>query len=225
MNRLAKKIKDARQKSGLSEKELAKRCGLSASYIIQIESGKKIINEKAADNILKVLGTKAEMLEETSQREEMATKKEKPKAKKAQPITYSVEPNAQWASALAGVIKKYNVVDCLSNKTVSYKELPIISKKVEGHNPDRIMFIKVSDDELEVLRINKGDVVTVLMTKEVQNDNLYLVIIDGKRYIRKVRKENNCYTFSKGVKSNQPVRVEKQRVEILGKCLKVEFDL
>ena len=49
MNRVAQKIKDARLKSGMSEKQLAKKCGLSVSYILQIETGKKIINEKMAD--------------------------------------------------------------------------------------------------------------------------------------------------------------------------------
>ncbi len=41
MNRLAEKIKKARLNAKLTEKELAKKCGLSVNYIIQIESGKK----------------------------------------------------------------------------------------------------------------------------------------------------------------------------------------
>mgnify|MGYP000890506813 FL=1 len=34
MNRLAKKINEARIAAGLTEKELAMKCGLSVSYII-----------------------------------------------------------------------------------------------------------------------------------------------------------------------------------------------
>ena len=64
MNRLAVKIKEARIKAGLTEKQLAKKCGLSVSYIIQIESGKKIVNESVADKILKSLGTTEEFVKE-----------------------------------------------------------------------------------------------------------------------------------------------------------------
>ncbi len=224
MNRVAMKIRDARKKSGLTEKELAKKCGLSASYIIQIESGKKIINEKAAETILKALGEKSEILEASSAIEETDNKpKQAPKAK--QTTSYVVEPNAQWTSALEGVLKKYPIYDCISGNVVSNKELPIINKKVEGHNPDRLMFIQASNDEMEVLRIQKNDIVTVMMTKEIQNDNIYLLEIDKKKSIRKVRKENNIYKLSKSSHSSDAVSVDAKRVTVIGKCIKVEFSI
>jgi transcriptional regulator with XRE-family HTH domain len=223
MNRIATKIKEARLKAGLTEKELAKKCGLTAGYIIQVESGRKIINEKASDKILSALGTKAEMLEETSMREEKANSEKKP-VKKAAPVSYTVEPNAQWASALAGVLKKYPIYDCASGKVMGNKELPIINKKVEGHNPDRLMFIQLSNDELEVLRLLKGDVLTVLQTKEIQNDNMYLVEVSKKKMVRKVRFENNKMRLSTGVKGKD-ILLDKKDVDIHGKCLKVEFTL
>ncbi len=224
MNRVAMKIRDARKKSGLTEKELAKKCGLSASYIIQIESGKKIINEKAADNILKTLGEKAEMLEDTSARQEVENMpKSAPKAKA--PASYSVEPNAQWESALAGVLKKYPVYDCVSGKVVNNKELPIINRKVEGHNPDRLMFIQASNDEMEVLRIQKNDIVMVMETKEIQNDNIYLLEIDKVKLMRKVRKENNVLKLSRTGNRSDAVTVDVKRAKVLGKCIKVEYSI
>lgn len=224
MNRVAMKIRDARKKSGLTEKELAKKCGLSASYIIQIESGKKIINEKAADSIMKALGEKAEVLEDISGTEEIENKP-KSSSKVKQPVSYSVEPNAQWASALEGVLKKYPVYDCVSGKVVSHKELPIINRKVEGHNPDLLMHIQASNDEMEVLRIQKNDIVTVMTTKEIQNDNIYLLEIDKIKLMRKVRKENNILKLSRTRQASEAVSVDLKRVTILGKCIKVEYSI
>jgi len=224
MNRMALKIKEARQKSGLTEKQLAKKCGLSAAYIIQIESGRKIINEKAADNILKALGEKPEMLEDVSASEEVTTEVKKVKVKN-EAVTYTVEPNAQWASALAGVLHKYPVVDCYTNKVVANKELPIINKKVEGHKPDRLLFIQASNNEMQALRIEMGDIVTVMMTHEIQNNALYLLEVNGKRFIRRVRKENNKLRLSKGTIEESPHLIDAKTTTVIGKCIKVEYKL
>jgi len=224
MNRMAEKIQKARKKAGLTEKQMAKKCGLSASYIMQIETGKKIINETIADKILEALGEKAEMLEDTSTREEVA-QKQKPVAKKKQPINYNVEPNEQWASALAGVLKKYPVVDCYTNKVVAHKELPIIGRKVEGHNPDRIMFVRASNNDMEALRIEMGDTVTIMMTHEIQNNSIYLIEVDGKRQLRMLRRENNKLRVFKGTIEQNQKLIDLKSAKIIGKCIKVEFGL
>lgn len=224
MNRMAIKIKEARIKAGLSEKELAKKCGLSVNYIIQIESGKKIINEKAADNILKSLGEKVEMLEDLSAKEEKEIVA-KPVKKPTQTVNYAINPSPQWESALAGVLKKYAIVDCYTDKVIGYKELPIIGKKVEGHNPDRLLFVQASNNEMESLRVKRGDVVTVMMTSEVENNQLYVLEISGKRIIRQLRRENNKLRLSKGAIEFDDQLIDLKTAHIIGKCIKVEFDL
>jgi transcriptional regulator with XRE-family HTH domain len=224
MNRIALKIKEARKKSGLTEKQLAKKCGFSVGYIIQIESGKKIINEKAADKILKALGEQPEMLEDTSARQEVEKSKKVTKSAE-QKTNYSVQPNAQWASALAGVLQKYPVVDCYTNKVVAHKELPIINNKVEGHKPDRLMFVRASNNEMEALRIEMGDVVMVMQTHEIQNNSLYLLEVGGKRIIRRLRKENNKLRLSKGTMEEAPHLIDLKTATIIGKCIKIEFEV
>jgi transcriptional regulator with XRE-family HTH domain len=224
MNRLAIKIKEARLKAGLTEKQLAKKCGFAASYIIQIESGKKIVKEQIAEKILKELGEKAELFETDSVKEEEPAKS-KVATKPVQPVVYDVKPNEQWADALAGVIKKFPIYDCNTNKVVSYKELPILGKKIEGHNPDKIMFVKASNNDMNALRISMGDVITVSMTKEIQNNSIYLIEVDNKKVIRKIRKENNKLTLSRGIKGEEPLVMNLNKIKLIGKCIKVEFAL
>lgn len=221
MNRVAQKIKDARLKSGMSEKQLAKKCGLSVSYILQIETGKKIINEKMADKILAVLGEEIALVEFSDAKEE---KPAKPMKQQTQ-ASFVAEPNEQWMDALGGVIKKYPVVDNRTKKNVGKKELPIIAKKVEGYHPDKIMFVRAAGNDMEAMRIESGDVVMVLKTKEIQNNALYLLEMNNQRLIRKVRRENDKIRLSRDQAERYSELVPLKSVNLIGRCIRVEVSL
>lgn len=226
MNPLAKKIQEARIKAKMSEKDLAKKCGLAASYIIQIESGKKIINEKTAETILAVFGERVEMdfMTEIEEKPVVKTvvKKEAPKV--VQPHV-AVEPNDQWAGALANIIKTFPIQELPSNKVVGSKELPVLNKNIEGIPWEKLMFYKVSDDDAKDLRIQAGDVVWVQQVKEIQGKGVYLVEMKNKKLIRRMHKTNNKFELSKGPQDAAPITAELQDVKIIGKCVRVECTL
>src|SRR3712207_8559309 len=56
MSRIGSKIREARLKSNITEKQLAKKIGVSEKFIKEVESGKKVINESVMGKISKVLG-------------------------------------------------------------------------------------------------------------------------------------------------------------------------
>jgi len=221
MNRVAQKIKDARLKSGMSEKQLAKKCGLSVSYILQIETGKKIINEKMADKILAVLGEEIALVEFSEAKEEKPARVKKTQAA----ASFAVEPNEQWMNALEGVIKKFPIVDNRTKKTVGKKELPIIGKKVEGYHADKIMFVRASGNDMEAMRIESGDVVMVLKTREIQNNALYLLEMNNQRLIRKIRRENDKLRLSRDQAERYSELVPIKSVNLIGRCIRVEVSL
>jgi transcriptional regulator with XRE-family HTH domain len=222
MNRIAEKIQKARRKAGLSEKQLAKKCGLAASYIMQVETGKKIINEATADKILGVLGEEIAMFDVTDMKEE-----EKPVrvSKPVQAARYTVEPNEQWANALAGVIEKFPIYECRNNQVVGYKELPILGKKVEGFHPDKLLFVKASNNEAEALRIKNGDMVMVLKTKEIQNNSIYLIEVGNQRIIRKLRRESSKVRLFRNHIDAASELVSLAEIKLIGRCIRVEFSL
>ena len=225
MNRIAEKIRDARIKAGLTEKQLAKKCGLSVGYIIQIESGRKIVKEQLADKILKSLGEKVSMQEPTEEFEPQAVVK-KPQAKSVPVATSMVEPNAQWADALSGVIKKYPVYDGQGKKVVTYKELPILSKKIEGHHPDKIMYVQAPNDNMSNKRIMTKDVLTLTLSKEIENNGIYVFELDKKRDIGVLRKEGNKQvSIVNQVIGTTPKLVSANQLKVIGKVIKVEFNL
>ncbi|WP_430886349.1 S24 family peptidase [Fusibacter sp. JL216-2] len=223
MNRLAEKIKKARLNAKLTEKELAKKCGLSVNYIIQIESGKKIIKEAFADKILESLGEKSERLEDELPKPKLETKAKTVQSSNAN--TPNIKPNAQWADALAGVIKKYPVEDCLTGKVVDTKELPVLGKKILGHHPDKIMFVRVSNDQMKKMRVQKNDVVTLAKTHEIQNGQIYLLEMDQKKIIRMLVKEGQTVRLMKSLNDDSAIKVDINKIKVIGKCLAVEFKI
>ncbi|MDD2498930.1 MAG: helix-turn-helix domain-containing protein [Desulfitobacteriaceae bacterium] len=221
MNRLAKKINEARIAAGLTEKELAMKCGLSVSYILQVETGKKIINESVAEKILKVLGAKEKFIDEEKPAEKLATNN---KASKF-PKSIIIEPTNSWADALAGLIKKYPVYDLLSGKTVSFKELPIIHKKIYGYHPDKIMFVKSSNSEMAAFRIEKDDILTVYITKEIQNSGIYLCEMDDRKMIRQIRREDNKLILQQYANDSSALIVDIKNIKVIGRIVRNEFSI
>lgn len=226
MNPIAQKIRDERIKAKMSEKELAKKCNVAPSYIIQIESGKKIINEKTAETILAVFGERVGFdFQEAQAEEQEVVKKIEKKKEVVQPDFYDVSPSDQWAGALANIIKKFPVTEIPSKKIVGHKELPILNKKVEGIAWDKISFVKISDNEMAAERIQKGDTVLVNAVKEIQGRGIYLIEMNQKQLIRVVYKESASKLLISCDKNEKGQLTDAAQVKVLGKCIRVEFDL
>ena len=56
---LGKKLKDAREKAGLTQLELAKKAKVNANYYAVVERGEKNISYERLERILKVLNIKS----------------------------------------------------------------------------------------------------------------------------------------------------------------------
>lgn len=236
MNPIAKKIQEARLKAKMTEKELAKKCGLSAGYIMQIESGKKIINENAASAILDVFGETMETsynayLEE-NENKPVAAEPTKAPLKAAAPVNplsaqtpVQVEPTAQWAGALASIIKQFKVIDIRSGKSVGQKELPVLNRKIEEIPWEKLLLFMASDDEASGLRIRKGDILWVHEMKALQGEGIYLIDWQNLKQLCRIQKQTGQLVLSRGAAASKPVIVDVKDIRIIGRCVKVEFAL
>jgi len=230
MNLIADSIKKSRIKAGMTEKMLAKKCGLAENYIKQIEAGKKVINEQSAQKILKVLGVDADVLQQGAHLSRYDVKLEQSPDTGRKELSrpkemLDIEPNDQWSDALAHIIRQFPVIDMLTGKTVSVKEIPVLGKKFEGCQWNKIKFFRVADDQLIHLRIKHNDVIMVCESEEVINGKLMVVEMGGGRFIRKIWKDNKTIKMSTGAKNEEPVQYNIDRVNVIGQCIKVEFNL
>lgn len=235
MNPIAKRIQEARIKAKLSEKELAKKCGLAASYIMQIESGKKIINENTADTILAVFGESMETsysayLEEEERKPAPAVLSKAPQkapapVKVAAPESVNVEPNAQWSGALANIIKQFQIIDIQSGKSVGQKELPVLNRKIEDIPWEKLLFFKASDEEASGLRIRKGDILWIQDTQVFQKEGIYLIQRQNRKELCRIQRQGNQLVLSNSAPGSKSVAVDTKDIRIIGRCIKAEFVL
>ncbi|MGB3366208.1 MAG: helix-turn-helix transcriptional regulator [Acidaminobacteraceae bacterium] len=225
MSTIANKIREERLKANMTEKQLAKKCGLSANYIKDIESNKKIANEGLAEKILSVFGKESALdtFYNESEKEAPVVKviiKEAPKE-----VFYNVQPNAQWGDALANIIKKFPIYDMKNNKVVASKELPILNKKIDGLAWEKLLFLKVSEVDFENFRIEQDDIIWVQLLNDIPSNGMYVIELNGKKIIRKIKKMGKNIELFKGIKGEIGLSVELKKVKIIGKCVKVEFDI
>ena len=57
--KLGKKLKEVREKAGLTQSELAEKAGINANYYAIVERGEKSISYEKLQRILKVLNIKS----------------------------------------------------------------------------------------------------------------------------------------------------------------------
>lgn len=221
MSRVGDMIKKTRTERGLTQKQLAKKCGLSESYITDIESGKRVINENLIKRISGILGRDInEPLYEAEDEDEIETEQEEIRPK-AEPRV----PNAEWQSAFSSVIKDIPVFTIEMDKAAEYKHLPVIDRKVEGYNPDKLVFMRVPDNSLAGFRVRKGDLLMIALGGECST-GFYLMEYDGQRVIRQTKLLGNGKVLI--VSSNGEISTETKDlkdIKVLGHCIRAEFKL
>lgn len=225
MSSIASKIREERLKAKMTEKELAKKCGLTAKYIIDIESNKKVANEKIAEKILAVFGEKSGLDAFYNEPQPEIEIKKVIKREDPKEVYYNVKPNAQWSDALANVIKKFPIYDIKNNKVVGSKELPILNKKIEGLAWEKLLFLKVSEVDFENFRIEKDDILWIQMLNDISVNGIYVIELNGKKIIRKIKRVGKTVELYKGLKGESGLSIEISKIKIIGRCVKVEFDI
>ena len=210
----------------MTPKQLGKKCGVAESFVLDIETGKKIVNEKLLSQISKVLGVNLEedMVPEVPMEEAKPNSAKAIKAVEAVPQRrLEVVPLDQWGDALSNIIKKIPIYDMAMENIKGYKNFPIIERKVEGFHPDKLVYIEILDDTMGQYRIRKGDRALIYLNHEFMNGAFQLVEYDGKRRLRKMKKlEGNKVQLTEG--DGQGVTKEIKDVKVIGRVIRVEID-
>lgn len=232
MSRIGDKIREARNNQGLTIKQLAKKIGVSEKYIQEVEYGTKIINQDILDKIIKCLDSSIsdsvifENYDDTQEEKEMV------RTKKLKTVSKKVEVEAQeqvqdiWNDALGGILANVPVFDYKLDKPLSTKQMPITSKKIEGYPKDKVIYIKIIDNDMSGFRINKDDLAFSILSHDLDNNSICLIEYQGQRMIRQIQKLDTHKILLISNPSN--VRTETatlKEINILAKLLKIEFTI
>lgn len=231
MSDLGKMVQAARAKKGMTAKQLAKRCGVAESNIVDIEAGRKIANETLLQRFVKILevdlNTDLTDLADRELQERQPVSKAKTKNQivhKSQNIQEN--PSDQWELAFGNVMRKLPVHDLDNWQITDYRLQPVINNKIDGFAPDKVVFVRVKGDVLQGLGIKDGDLLKVALIREILHNGVQLIRIGGKFCIRRVRKLDGdkilLVDFDRDSKTE--IRTVKE-TEIVGRCLTAEIRL
>ena len=221
MSRVGDRIKQVREAKGISQKQLAKKIGVADSFINEVETGRKVLNEKFLEKISKVLG---EEIEDTSISfhaeeyvEERKPKLEKPSQEKVSEV---------WNDAFSSVLKNVAIYKYDLDKAIGIKQMPIISNKVEGYAQDKVLFLEIENDDMIGFRICSGDIAFAHLTHEIENNAFSLVDYNGERVLRQIKKmDGNKVLLISNRGSLKTDTVNNKEIKVIARLDRVEFKL
>ena len=204
MSRLGDLIRTERIRQKLTPKQVARKCGVSESYLLAVEAGTRIIADDQARRILKSIGLKQQTEAEFTLDDIAATvdlaqvqprlaqaAQQKPRKSEAE-IAASTEEKeggvagSVWLDALQSVLKRVPVMNAVM-KPVGYRLVPVENGRIEGANPDKVFFYLAPDDSMRGFRIHRGDIVLTVPAQSPVDGAVMLMNYKEHRYLRKVK--------------------------------------
>ncbi len=223
MSRVGERIKEARSKSGITQKALAKKLGVAEKFINEVETGRKIINESLISKISKVLNTDLNDINMVVTDEEL---QKELKAEKQVKKTKPSEVNEVWNQAFGSVLKNVPIYDYSLNQTKGYKQLATSSNKIDGHTANKVFYLNIENNDMTGFRIQENDLALCYSIKEIENNAICLVEFKGKRVVRQIKKLDNVKALL--ISNNGSMRTETaniKEVKAIAKLYRIEFYL
>ncbi|HFD8691406.1 TPA: S24 family peptidase [Clostridium perfringens] len=223
MSRVGERIKEAREKSGMTQKALAKKLGVAEKFVNEVETGRKIINESLISKVSKVLNTDLNDINMVVTDEEL---QKELKAEKQVRQTKPAEVNEVWNQAFGSVLKNVPIYDYSLTQVKGYKQLATASNKIDGHIANKVFYLRIENNDMTGYRIQENDLALCYSIKEIENNSICLVEFNGKRVIRQIKKLDNVKALL--ISNNGSMRTETaniKEIKAIAKLYRIEFDL
>ena len=241
MSRLGDLIRTERIRQKMTPKQVARKCGVSESYLMAVEAGTRIIADDQARRILKAIGLKQQNEAEFTLDDIAATVdlaqvqpklaealKKKPEHKEAEKVASSVEESVAgsvWLDALQSVLKRVPVMNAVM-KPVSYKLVPVENGRIEGANPDKVFFYLAPDDSMRGFRIHRGDIVLTVPANSPVDGAVMLLNYNEHRYLRKIKVlDDRTVMLQHYDREYEAETVPISEIGFLSRCVQVTFEL
>ena len=246
MSRLGDLIRTERIRQKLTPKQVARKCGVSESYLLAVEAGTRIIADDQARRILKTIGLKQQneaefTLDDIAATVDLAQVQprmaaaaaaqlaKKPPKKEAELAASTEEAEgiagSVWLDALQSVLKRVPVMNAVM-KPVSYQMVPVENGRIEGANPDKVFFYLAPDDSMRGFRIHKGDIVLTVPANSPVDGAVMLMNYNEHRYLRKVKiLDDRNVLLQSYDREYEAETVSISDIGFIARCVKVTFEL
>lgn len=224
MSRVGERIKEARLKSNMTQKALAKKLGVAEKYINEVELGRKVAQESFIDRAAKIL--KADLNDISMVVTDKDLMDERKEASNFKPQKTKIEKNDVWENAFSSVLRNVPIYDYNLKNVLGHKELPIHSNKVEGYPQDKVLYIKIQDDEMSGFRMLEGDLVFAHLVSELNSNGFFLVNHKGENKIREIKRLDNSKVLLMSNRGGLMTEtVEVKNLQVIAKLDKIEINL
>lgn len=222
MSRVGEKVKKERIASKITQKQLAKKLGVSESFINEVETGRRVINQGLIDRISKVLGVNINDIG-MSFEEEVFDEKREGKTYKEPP---KEEVKDIWDNAFGSVLKTVPVYAYNLKDVINTRQLPLLGGKIEGYAPDKVFYIQIESEDMTGFRIAKGDIALAHTSHEAQNNAICLIEYGDERVVRQIKilDSNKALLVSNGG-SVRTETVNVKEIKVLARLDKLEIIL
>ena len=240
MSRLGDLIMLERTRQKLTRKQVARKCGVSESYLKDVEEGRRIIQDDQARRILKTLGTSQRNEAEFSLDEIAATvdlttlaparpqAPAQPKPAEPAPVPKSQSKEEQsgiWLDALSSVLQPVPVMNAGWIQTAR-RMVPIQDGKIEGAKPDKVVYFLAPDDSMRAMRIEKGDLVIIVPQTLPVDGAIMLVEYGAHRCLRRIKLLGNSnILLQSGDRELGAEPMHISDLKIVGKAVRIEITL
>ena len=240
MSRLGDLIRTERIRQKMTPKQVAKKTGVSESYLMAVEAGTRIIADDQARRILKAIGLKnqneaeftlddiASTVDLVQVQPRMAAAVKKPERKEAEVVASSQEETVAgsvWLDALQSVLRRVPVMNAVM-KPVSYKLVPLENGRIEGANPDKVFFYLAPDDSMRGFRIHRGDILLTVPANSPVDGAVMLLNYNEHRYLRKVKVLDDRNVLLQSYdRQYEAETVAISDVGFISRCVQVTFEL
>ncbi|MBR1584789.1 MAG: helix-turn-helix transcriptional regulator [Clostridia bacterium] len=242
MSRLGDLIRLERTRQGLTHKQVARKCGVSDKYLMEVEAGTRIIADDQARRILKTMGmtqqTEADftlddiaatvdLQSAVPQLTKAVEAKKAPKAKEEK-TNDSADPGVAgsiWLDALSGVLKHVPVYNAVM-KEVGHRLLPITNGKIEGASPDKVYYFMAPDNQLRGFRVQRGDLLLVVPAQAAVDGAIMLLQTPQGRILRKIKRVNDYQAMLQKYDEAFESEIKNyNELTFVGRCVRLEADL
>ena len=240
MSRLGDLIRTERIRQKMTPKQVARKCGVSESYLVAVEAGTRIIADDQARRILKAIGLKqqteaeftlddiAATVDLAQVQPRLAEAVKKPPKKEAELAASSEDEGVAgsvWLDALQSVLKRVPVMNAVM-KPVAYKLVPVENGRIEGANPDKVFYYLAPDDSMRGFRIHKGDIVLTVPAQSPVDGAIMLMNYKERRYLRKVKVLDDRQVLLQSYdREYEAETVPISEIGFLSRCVQVTFEL
>ncbi len=243
MSRLGDLIRLERTRQGLTHKQVARKCGVSDKYLMEVEAGTRIIADDQARRILKTMGmtehTEADFtlddiaatvdLQSAVPQLTKATEPKKAPVKQDKPEVVAESDSSVagsiWLDALSGVLKHVPIYNAVM-KEVGHRLLPITNGKIEGAAPDKVYYFMAPDNGLRGFRVQRGDLLLVVPAQAAVDGAIMLLQTPQGRVLRKVKRVNDYQAMLQKYDEAFESEIKNfNELTFVGRCVRLEAEL